>query len=86
MKKTFVPYSILLLVMIIGIYQLDNLAEDFSEEPQRIRITPATQAEMGQTLWEYEFEAQESQADLPAWKEDSLYVLAKSSYDQQDWS
>ncbi len=86
MKKTFLPYLLFLIILLSGIYHLDQLAEAYSDEPQHILIRQDNQANIGQSFWEYQDEARQSTDDLSAWKKDSLYIRAIKSYENHNWS
>jgi superkiller protein 3 len=86
LKKTFIPYLLFLIILITGIYRLDHLAEEYSDEPRYIVVKQGRQSYIGQSFWEYQDEVRQSPDNLPAWKQDSLFIRAVNAYEDRNWS
>ena len=84
LSQTFVPFLVLLVLIIISIIYFDVLAEKLSNEPELIEISTAQANKTAEFFWEFETEPDKVNSGV-LWKDDSSYINGKVFYDNKEW-
>ncbi|MDH5475960.1 MAG: tetratricopeptide repeat protein, partial [Cyclobacteriaceae bacterium] len=83
-SQTFVPFLILLVLIMIAIIYFDVLAERLSNEPDVIVVSTSNENEVSENFWEFESEVEDTNDDY-SWRSDSIYLNGKMHYDNKEW-